>query len=191
MDSVGALTKRVRLVIGADGRTRYLLHPFNGRFCPVDHHELDALVGAIASRIDVSAVDYVIGFPEGGSIPAYAFERIVDRPVILASRLPLDVPGTITFEQPGTIMGKTHHLLGLQAGDRVMIVEDELTNGDTAVNAVRALRRAGVSIDHIATLLAVDRPELWRRMSAEHLALHVGVILPAEYAPRSPNGEPR
>lgn len=179
-----AIRQDVRVVPGAGGQRRHLLHPFNGRFNAVDHGALEALLQAMAPRIDLGSVDCVVGFPEGGSIPAYAFARLVGRPVVLASRIPLDLPGTITFEQPQAGLGKTHHLYGLRAGHRVLIFEDELTNGRTAVNAVRALRRAGVEIDQIATLFAIDHPTLWRRMEVERLTLHVGVLLPPTYAAR-------
>ena len=189
MDPAEAIRKRIRLVPGADGRKRHLMHPFNGRFHPVDHAALEALVLAMVPHIDVSAIDYILGFPEGGSIPAYAFGRAVGRPVILASRLPLGLPDAIAFEQPGARLGTTQHLYGLRAGDRVMVFEDELTNGHTAVNAARALRGAGIEIDQIAALIVIDHPALWRRISAERLTLHAGVTLPPDYAPRTLEGE--
>lgn len=176
---------RVRLVPGEDRRKRHLVHPLNGRGGPVDHDLLEALGRALAAGIDASAVDRVLGFPEGGSIPAYAFGRLIDRPVVLSSRLPFAVPGRITFEQPKAGLGTTHYVYGLEAGQRVLIVEDELTNGQMAVNAVRALREAGLVVEQIATLLAIDHPALWRRMRDEQITLHVGAILPPEYAPRS------
>jgi adenine phosphoribosyltransferase len=179
----------VRLVPGVGGQKRHLLHPFNGRFNAVDHDALEALLRIMAPRIDVTAVDSVVGFPEGGSIPAYAFARLVGCPVVLASRIPLDMPDTITFEQPQARLGTTHYVYGLRAGDRVMIFEDELTNGRTAVNAARAFRRAGIEIEQVATLFAIDHPALWQRMEAERLTLHVGVLLPPAYAPRPLDAE--
>ena len=71
-----------------------------------------------------------------------------------------------------------------------MILEDELTNGAMTVNAVRAFRRAGLEIDHVATLLAIDHPALWQRMAAENVTLHVGVRLPRDYAPRALDSQP-
>jgi len=161
------------------------MHPLNGRFEPVDRPALEALVQTIASRIDRTRVDYVLGLPEGGSIPAYEFGRQVDRPVILASRLRVEMPGTIAFEEPQAhVYGWTTYVYGLKAGDRVMILEDELTNGHSLVSAVHALRRGGIEIDQIGTLLAIDHPGLWRRMLAAGLTLHVGLTLPPAYAPR-------
>lgn len=188
-DPAEPIRRRVRLVPGVGGHRLHLLHPFNGRFHPIDHGALEALVLTMARRIDVASIDYVVGFPEGGSIPAYAFGRLVGRPVVLASRMPLDLPEAITFEQPQAGLGKTHHLYGLRSGSRVIIFEDEITNGRTAVNAARALRKAGIKIDQIATLFAIDHPTLWRRMKAEGLTLHVGVVLPPEYAPRPLDAE--
>lgn len=184
-----AIRRCIKLVPGAGGHKRHLMHPFNGRFHPVDHAALDTLIGVLVPRVDVTGVDYIIGFPEGGSVPAYAFARAVGRPLILASRLPLDMAETITFEQPGAGLGTTHYVYGLRAGQRVIIVEDELTNGHTAVNAVRALRRGGVLVDQIATLFAIDHPPLRRRIGAEGVTLHVGVTLPPEYAPRPLDGD--
>jgi len=184
MDLADAIRQRVRLLSGAGGQKRYLTHPLNGRFCPVDYDMLDTLAGRLAAGIDAVNVDCVLGFPEGGTIPAYAVGRALDRPVLMGSRLPIDEPDTITFEQPQAGLGTTHRVYGLRPGTRVIIVEDELTNGGMAVNAVRALRGAGVRIDHVATLLAIDHPLLWRRMAAEGLTLHVGVRLSPEQASR-------
>jgi adenine/guanine phosphoribosyltransferase-like PRPP-binding protein len=185
MDTPDAIRRRIKLVTGAGGAKRHLMHPFNGRFHAIDHAALDALVDSMVPRVDVTSVDYVLGFPEGGSVPAYAFGRAVRRPVILASRLPLDLPDRISFEQPQANLGTTHYVYGLRPGDRALIVEDELTNGRTAVNAVRALRRAGIAIAQIAALFAIDHPLLWQRMAAEDIALSVGVTLPPDYAPRA------
>ena len=190
MDQTEAIRERIKLVSGDGNGKRHLMHPFNGRFHPIDYTALDHLVEALVPRVDVERVDYVLGFPEGGSIPAYAFGRAVGRPVILTSRLPLDLPGRITFEQPGANLGTTQYVYGLRPGDRAMVFEDELTSGHTAVNAVRALRRAGIQIDQIASLFAIDHAALARRMRQEGITLHVGVMLTAEYAPRALDADP-
>jgi orotate phosphoribosyltransferase len=185
MNQTDAIRQRVRVLTGAVAGKRHLMHPFNGRFEAVDRAALQALVREIALRIDCTRVDYILGLPEGGSIPAYEFGRHVDRPVILASRIPVDMPGGIAFEEPqGHVLGFTRYLYGLKAGDRAIILEDELTNGRSVVRAVRSLRAAGIEIDQVGTLLAIDHPGLWRRMAAERITLHAGITLTPEYAPR-------
>ena len=184
MDALDSLRARVWLVPGVRPGKRHLVHPLNGRFHPVDQDALERLVESLAARCDTGGVDYVLGFPEGGSIPAYAFARAARRPVVLASRLPLDVPGRIAFEEPHAVTGTTQYLYGLAPGHRVLIVEDELTNGHTALSAVAALRGAGIAVDQIITLFAIDHPGLWRRVKAAGVTVHVGLLLPPELAPR-------
>jgi orotate phosphoribosyltransferase len=151
--------------------------------------ELAALVGELATTMDTSDVDYVLGFPEGGTVPAFAFAQLVDRPLILSTRLALPLAGAVSFEEPHSGLGTTHHLHGLRAGDRVVIVEDEVTTGRTVLNAVGALRCAGVRVGHVGALLVVDHPAVWRAMRASGITLHARVRLPGEYAARL--GSPR
>lgn len=192
MDLAETIRNRAAVVLNRNPSKSHLIHSLNGRALPVDVEALDALIMQMAQRIDVSAVDCIVGIPEGGVVPACAFARAVGRPVLLAARVMLQLPA-ITFEEPhahaNTIKAPLS-FYGLVAGQRVMIVEDELTNGHTAVNAVRALRAAGVVIDQVATLLAIDHPALWRRLEAEGLTLHAGLRLPPEYAPRQPDSAP-
>jgi orotate phosphoribosyltransferase len=185
MDHMETIRQRISIVTDVGGLQRHLTHPLNGRFQPVDRAALGALVRVIANCIDPARVDYVLGLPEGGSIPAYEFGRHIDRPVILASRLPVEMPGAIAFEEPhARVRGWTTYVYGVKAGDRVMILEDELTNGRSLVSAVHALRRQGIEIDQVGTLLAIDHPGLRRRMLAAEITLHIGLALPPEYAPR-------
>lgn len=186
-----ALADRVELLDNADRRRRHMRHPLNGRFGPLDHAALEAVVDALARAVDPSRVDCVLGFPEAGAVPAFAFARAIDRPLILSSQLALAVPGVITFEVPGSQLGTVKHLYGLDPGARALIVEDEITTGRTVVAAVRALRAAGVEADEAVALLAVDHPALWRLMAEERIALHVGLRLPPRLAVRPLDGEPR
>lgn len=185
MDLAETIRSHVAVVPNQDSVSSSLIHSLNGRGRPVDVEALDALILQMTQRIDVSALDCILGIPEGGVVPAYAFARAVGRPVLVASRVMLQLPA-ITFVQPHAHpnLTRTQSFYGLAPGQRVMIVEDELTTGRTAVIAVRALRAAGVVIDQVATLLASDHPALWQRLEAEGLTLHAGLRLPPQYAPR-------
>lgn len=129
-------------------------------------------------------IDYVLGFPVGGAIPAFAFAQITGRPLILSMLVRPERPGLITFEEPHSSGATTHYVQGLAPGDVIVIVEDEVTTGRTAINAVRALRRAGVRITDVAAVLAVDDPAVWQRMADETITLHVGIRLPGDYLAR-------
>ena len=176
------LLKSVSLVSPLNQSRAQIAHRVDGRYGPMDPKELVALVRELAPAIDVSEVDYILGFPEGGVIPAYAFAQIVDRPLILSTRLALDLPQTISFEEPHSGLGTTHYIQGLHEGDRVVVIDDEVTTGRTVINAVRALRRSGVRIDEVGALLTVDDPGMWQSMRDERVSLHVRLRLPGEYA---------
>jgi adenine/guanine phosphoribosyltransferase-like PRPP-binding protein len=172
----------VSLVLPANQTRAQIVHRFDGRYEPMNPKELVALVGELASTIDVSGIDYVLGFPEGGVLPAFAFAQLVDRPLVLSTRLQLDMPGIISFEEPHSGLGTTHYIQGLRDGHRVVIVEDEVTTGRTVISAARALRASGVRIGDVCALLVVDDPRLRQAMQDERLRLHARFRLPARYA---------
>jgi adenine phosphoribosyltransferase len=163
--------------------TSHVAHGLDGRYGPMEPGALLAAIRKLADVIDVTVVDYVLGFPEGGVPPAFAFAQVVDRPLVLSTRLRLPLPHCITFDEPLSTVGKTHYIHGLHAGDRVVIVEDEITTGGTVINAVRALRHAGVRVDQVGVVLAVDAPPLWAAMEAAGIALRATFLLPADRLP--------
>jgi adenine phosphoribosyltransferase len=160
------------------GRARAQLAPLiDGRYGAMDPAELRPAIAWLAQEADLDGVKYVLGIPEGGYVPAYAFAVETGLRVVLASVFQPDVPGVITFieehDKP-PISGK--HVYGLSAGDRVIVVEDEVTTGRTAVNCVRALRDAGIHCDQVATIYAADNPEMRARLAGEGIRLHAATL---------------
>ena len=169
-------------VIGStEQRRRIFAHPFDPRYRALDVKRLREAVAGLAAVIDTAAVDYVLGFPVGGIIPALAFAEIADRPLIVSMLLEPEQPGAIRFEEPHSVVAPVHYIQGLRPGERVVIIEDEVTTGRTAVNAVRALRAAGVRVGDVGALLVVDHPSVWARFAAAEVALHACVKLPPAY----------
>jgi len=175
------LLESVSIISPANEPRGQIAHALDGRFHPLRPAELVSAVRELAAGLDVNAIDYVLGFPEGGVTPAFAFAHLVDRPLILSTRFVLEGPGVISFEEPHSGLGKTHYIQGLRDGDRVVVIEDEVTTGRTLINAVRALRRAGVRIDTAGALLAVDDPAMWQSMKDEHVSLLATSRLPGVY----------
>ena len=163
------------------GGRPHLVHALDGRWQGLTTRDLTAAVCELAAGMDTRGVDYVVGFPEGGLVPAFAFAQVVDRPLILSTRLRLERAPVISFEEPHSPQGTSHYLYGLRPGDAVVIIEDEVTTGRTVINAVRALRAAGIRIGQVGVLMAVDNEPMWRRMAEEDIALHVRVRVPPGY----------
>jgi adenine phosphoribosyltransferase len=169
----------VSVAIKSNG-TPTITHRLDGRSGAMDPGELAAAVRKLAELMDFEPVDYVLGFPEGGSVPAFAFAQVVGRPLILSTRLDFTLPGNpeIVFRVPHSPIGRSHHIHGLKRGDQVVIVEDEVTSGGTLVSSVRALRAAGVLISQVGALMAVDDPQMWQAMESEKVSLCVLWRLP-------------
>jgi adenine/guanine phosphoribosyltransferase-like PRPP-binding protein len=150
-----------------------LLSPVDGRNGSMDPGELQRAVKWLAGECALEGVKYALGIPEGGYVPAYAFAAETGLRVVLATRWEPDVPGVITFVEEH--IARAHagkHILGLSAGDHVIVIEDEVTSGRTVINCVRALRAAGIRCDQVATIYAADDQAMRARFIAEGICLH-------------------
>ena len=93
-------------------------------------------------------------------------------PLVAAAAVELDRPYVIVRKQTKEY-GTGNRIEGaLEDGEKVVVIEDIATTGQSAVDAVEALRDAGAVVDRV--LVVVDREEGAR----EHLADH-GVELEA------------
>ena len=92
------LLESVSIVSPANESRGQIAHALDGRYQPLKPAELVSAVRELATGLDVNAIDYVLGFPEGGVVPAFAFAHLVGRPLILSTRFVLEGPGVISFE---------------------------------------------------------------------------------------------
>ena len=105
-------------------------------------------------------------------MPAYAFAATTGLRVALGTVWQPDLPGVISFAEkhdPPPLTFK--HVYGLAPGDRVVVVEDEVTSGHTIVNCVRALRAASVRCDTVVSVYIADDPAMRARLAAEGIRL--------------------
>jgi adenine/guanine phosphoribosyltransferase-like PRPP-binding protein len=156
-----------------------LAHPLDGRYGAMDTSTLNEHIRRLLDATPLDGIDFVLGIPEGGTAPAFAFAHEAGLPLVLASRFDNEAPGTIYFREPHNEPGADRFTIhGLRRGDRVLLVEDEITTGHTIVDCVRSLRAAGVAIDAVASLFAIDSPAMRERLDEERIALTVGQWLP-------------
>jgi orotate phosphoribosyltransferase len=87
-------------------------------------------------------------------------------PLAAATAVEADVPYVIARKQAKEY-GTANRIEGsLDEGEEVVVVEDIATTGQSAVDAVQALRDAGATVNR--ALLVVDREEGGRELLAEH-----------------------
>jgi adenine/guanine phosphoribosyltransferase-like PRPP-binding protein len=138
----------------------------------------------LLERIDMTEIDLVVGIPEGGIIPAYAVAAAAGLPLALATRTVIDQVPAVTFVEPHVTDQPPFSLYGIAPGTRVLIVEDEVTTGRTAVNVVTALRGAGVDVRGLGAFLLVDHPETRERLDAAGISIVACVELDRTYLDR-------
>lgn len=159
-----------------------LLHSLDARHGRLMVGDLEAAVRDLCRSVDAATIDCVLGFPEGGTAPAFVAAQVLERPLVLSTRIPHSLPNEIRFEEPhiGASNAPTLFIYALNPGDRVVIVEDEITSGRTLINAIRALRAAGVLIDDVLVLLTRDDPDLLVSIEAEGVRVTARELVPIE-----------
>jgi len=164
------------------GRARgQLASPVDGRYGPMDPDVLRQAAAWLATQIDLEGVKFVLGIPEGGYLPAYAFAAETGLRLVLGSIWQPSAPGVVSFiEEHNNANARAKHFNGLSAGDHVIVVEDEVSSGQTIVNCVRALRAAGIRCDQVATIYVADDPALHARIAAEGIRLHAAAHCQAD-----------
>lgn len=147
--------------------------PLDGRYGAMIPSELRSAIARLILRLNLEGVDYIIGIPEGGLIPAYEFASATKIKLILASHSQPDGLDSIRFIEPhSTSDNRIKFIYGLSPGDKVVVVEDEVTTGATLLNCVRALREAGVLCEDVASIYCADDASIFQRLATANIRLH-------------------
>jgi adenine/guanine phosphoribosyltransferase-like PRPP-binding protein len=150
-----------------------LASALDGRYGSMLASDVRSAIRWLVDQADLEGVGHVLGIPEGGSIPAYSFADATGLRLVLATIWQPDCAGVVSFAEshdPPPVTGK--HVYGLSAGDHAIIVEDEVTSGQTVVNCVLALRRAGIRCGQVATIYAANDPSMQAMLAANGIRLH-------------------
>lgn len=155
------------------GRSRSQLGTLlDGRYGAMDPKHLHAAIAELRKKVKLTGVQYVLGIPEGGVMPAYEFASSCDCRLVLASHSQPTNNNYIKFIEPHSYNDrKAKYIFGLKEGDKVLIVEDEITTGRTIINCVRSLRSAGIICEDVATIYCSDDVSVHRQILAEKLRL--------------------
>jgi orotate phosphoribosyltransferase len=112
---------------------------------------LQAIASAFAARLD------------GERLGGVALGAV---PLVVATALETATPYVIV-RKAAKEHGTGNRIEGdLEPGERVVVIEDVATTGQSAADAVEALREAGATVDRV--LVVVDRQEGARDLLADH-----------------------
>ncbi|WGP11173.1 phosphoribosyltransferase family protein [Streptomyces sp. SH5] len=147
--AVPSFTARIveRLSVGATSRRERVIHSLDGLENPV-HPETLANTGADLWRLlqeqvpdGLGSVDFLLGLDAGGILPTVALASAAQLPYKIAWKLHLPLGGAVRFSEPHA-MRTDVFAYGITPGQRIVIVDDEITTGRTLADLTRRLREA-------------------------------------------------
>lgn len=111
-----------------------------------------ALWQAWSRHPEFTAPDVLLGLDAGGILPTVAVALASDLPYRLAWKLDLDLPYKRRFTEPHARRTEVF-AYGDLAAARVLIVDDEITTGNTLGNLITVLQDSAVDVTGIACLI--------------------------------------
>lgn len=148
--------RRVRRLGLSSGRDVRIVHELDGILGPVDPQALlhagGSLWAAWTRHPQYADSDLLLGLDAGGILPTVAVALASGLPYRLAWKLDLDLPGKRRFSEPHARRTDVF-TYGDLAGTRVLVVDDEITTGETTGNLIAVLRDAGATVTGVACLV--------------------------------------
>lgn len=145
-----------RLGVPPDTRDIRVLHQLDGIQDAVTPESLmhagSALWDAWRKHPEFQQHDLMLGLDAGGILPTVAMALAVGTPYRLAWKLDLDLPAKRVFHEPHARRTEVF-VYGDLAGQRILMVDDEITTGNTLANLAAALRSGGADIIGAAVLV--------------------------------------
>ncbi|MEU4951704.1 phosphoribosyltransferase [Streptomyces lavendulae] len=165
-----------RLSIGPQSRRERIIHSLDGLEAPVAPSDLSGVGEELWYRVqeevgtELGPLDFLLGLDAGGILPTVALAHAAALPYKIAWKLHLPLEGAVRFSEPHA-MRTDVYAYGIAEGQRMLLVDDEVTTGHTLANLAQSLREAGAT-----PVAAVCLVEDTTRGARELLATH-GVTL--------------
>lgn len=152
--------RRVRRLGLPPGRDVRIVHELDGILGPVPPQALlhagSALWAEWTRHPQYTAPDLLLGLDAGGILPTVAVALASGLPYRLAWKLDLDLPGKRRFSEPHARRTDVF-AYGELTGARVLVIDDEITTGETIGNLIAVVRNAGATVAGVACLVEDTR----------------------------------
>ncbi|RJQ66254.1 phosphoribosyltransferase [Pseudonocardiaceae bacterium YIM PH 21723] len=149
-NNLGVQAQRVqRLNVDPGMRAERIVYTLDGILSPVTPTQLrvtgNDLWSAWTSNPAHLRPDVLLGLDAGGIPPTVALSLASGVHYVLAWKLDLDLPHKAVFDEPHARRVKVFTYADFR-GKTVLIVDDEITTGNTAANLIAVLRAAGATV---------------------------------------------
>jgi adenine phosphoribosyltransferase len=159
-----------RLSVPPTSRRERVVHSLDGLEDPVQPtalaHNGDVLWRKLIDEAGdlMGPVDFLLGLDAGGILPTIGLASASSLPYKIAWKLHLPLDGAVHFTEPHATRTEVF-AYGIADGQRIVLVDDEVTTGHTLANLTTRLREAG-AIPLAAACLVEDTT----RGARQHLA---------------------
>ncbi|MDT9683704.1 phosphoribosyltransferase [Streptomyces sp. TRM76323] len=137
-----------RLSVGVTSRRERVVHSLDGLEDPVHPDALAGTGTRLWQRLQegmpdgLDPVDFLLGLDAGGILPTVSLSGAARLPYKIAWKLHLPLDGAVRFTEPHA-MRTDVFAYGITAGQRIVLVDDEITTGRTLADLTLRLREAG------------------------------------------------
>ncbi|AXR82023.1 Adenine phosphoribosyltransferase [Natrarchaeobaculum sulfurireducens] len=149
-------------VVNRDGY-QYFVHGVTDGIPPLEPDVLRSVIDGINDRVDLEGVDVLIAPEAMGIHHATALSLAADVPFAVVRKRSYGFDDEIAVHQETSYGESELYLNGVDAGDRVVVIDDVYSSGGTIEAVCGALERADAEIIDVVTVLRrvdVDRPDL-------------------------------
>lgn len=161
--------------VTAAQRAERIVHRLDGLEGPVEMDEVRAtsdqlwrMCQGVLDHLD--RVDFILGLDAGGIIPTLGLAAASGLPYKIAWKLDLPLRGAVRFSEPHA-MRRDVHAYHIEPGQRILVVDDEVTTGMTLANLAAALRDVGAEPIGAACLVEDTRHQGRERLAASSVTL--------------------
>ena len=138
-------------IIDKDGY-EYLVHPISNGVPRLDPDLLREVVVEVMRTIDLN-VDKIVAPEAMGIHLATALSLQTDIPLVVIRKRPYGLEGEVSLHQQTGYSESEMYINDIEAGDRVVIVDDMLSTGGTLAAICNALDDIGAEIVDIAVVM--------------------------------------
>ncbi|MEY7848648.1 hypoxanthine/guanine phosphoribosyltransferase [Natrarchaeobius sp. A-rgal3] len=131
----------------------YFVHGVTDGIPPVEPDVLRAIADAIAERVDLASVDKLVAPEAMGIHHGTALALAADLPLAVVRKREYGFPDEVAVHQETSYGDDELYLNGVDAGDRVVVIDDVFSSGGTVDAVCDALETVEADIVDVVTVL--------------------------------------
>lgn len=160
---------------------RYFVHPMTDGIPAVDPALLRDVATAIIRRVDFDAVDVILAPESMGIHIATAVSLQVDVPVSIARKRHYGLDGEVSVAQTTGYGENELYLNGIDASDRIVVIDDVISTGGTMAAIAEAIDAIGATLERYVVVFEKAAEGENRPSSDPHVEALLGVSIDGDH----------